>query len=59
MLTYIRCGIKSRRHPGGAVIPSWVFTKALPAVAAVSPIFHLNLHCREILALYFHPRCGV
>ena len=26
---------KSRRHPG-AVIPSWVFTKVLPAFAAVS-----------------------
>ena len=51
MLTYIRCGIKSRRHPGGAVIPSWVFTKALPAVAAVSPIFFIWIY---IAGKYWH-----
>ena len=37
---------KSRRHPG-AVIPSWVFTKALPAFAAVSDT---AIHLFDILA---------
>ena len=35
---YVELRSKSRRHPG-AVIPSWVFTKALPAFAAVSSTF--------------------